>query len=103
MPYSVAIFARIQELLPHAPTKRMFGGVVFFVRGYIVVGVFGDRMMARVGVVRAHELLVRPGVSHFAKNPARMPGYIQVDESFIDRDEALEALVADALAWNTQL
>ena len=92
MPYSAAIVERIQELLPYAPTKRMFGGVVFFVRGYIVVGVFGDRMMARVGVVRAHELLVLPGVSHFAKNPARMPGYVAVDESFIDSDDALEEI-----------
>lgn len=103
MPYSLAIAERIQDLLPHAPSKRMFGGLVFFVRGFIAVGVFGDHMMARVGVARAQELLVLPGVRHFAKNPARMRGYIQVDEQFIDRDEALQHLIDDALALNAQL
>lgn len=103
MPYSHAIVERIRELLPYAPTKRMFGGIVFFVRGYIVVGVFGDRMMARVGVDRANELLQQSGITHFAKTPARMPGYIQAEESYIDTDDALEALIDDAMAWNARL
>jgi hypothetical protein len=49
MPYSQSLFERIRDLLPHAPTKRMFGGIVFFERGMMKVGVFGDAMMVRVG------------------------------------------------------
>ena len=103
MPYSFSIYERICEYLPTAPTKRMFGGIVFFVRGHIVVGVFRDTMMARVGIVRASELLQQAGVSPFAKQPNRMRGFVQVSESYIDRDDTLESLIDDALRWNTQL
>lgn len=103
MPYSFSIYERICEYLPHAPTKRMFGGIVFFVRGHIVVGVFRDTMMARVGVERASELLQHPEVMPFAKHPNRMRGFVQVSEAFIDRDDILESLINDALRLNAQL
>ncbi len=103
MPYSRTIFERIREQFPHAPTKRMFGGIVFFVRGHMLVGVFGDAMMARVGGERAQQLLTQTGVSPLAKNPRRMRGFVKVDESFIDREEDFLALIRFALEWNAQL
>lgn len=103
MPYSFSIYERICEYLPNVPTKRMFGGIVFFVRGHSVVGVFRDTMMARVGVERATVLLQLPGVMPFAKHPNRMRGFVQVSESFIDRDDVLESLIDDALRLNAQL
>jgi hypothetical protein len=72
MPYSTVLYERISELLPHAPHKRMFGGVVFFGRGHMLVGVFGEGMMGRVGPDAADEAWAQAGVRPLASQPKRM-------------------------------
>jgi TfoX/Sxy family transcriptional regulator of competence genes len=93
MPYSQSLFERIRDVLPHAPTKRMFGGVVFFERGMMMVGVFGDAMMVRVGAEAFATTLSEPGVRPLAKKPERMRGYIFVDEDYLGSDDDIEAWI----------
>jgi TfoX/Sxy family transcriptional regulator of competence genes len=93
MPYSQSLFERIRDLLPHAPTKRMFGGIVFFERGMMKVGVFGDAMMVRVGAEAFAATLAEPGVRPLAKKPERMRGYVLVDEAYLGSDDEIEAWI----------
>lgn len=94
MPYSAVLFERIAEQLPHHSTKRMFGGVVFFQRGMMTVGVFGDAMMVRVGAAAFADTLNEPGVRPLAKTPARMRGYVLVDEEYLGSDEDIAHWIA---------
>jgi len=93
MPYSQSLFERIRDFLPHAPTKRMFGGMVFFTRGMMTVGVFGDAMMVRVGAEAFAAALTEPGVRPLATKPGRMRGYVLVDEAYLGSDDEIDAWI----------
>lgn len=103
MPYSQSLFERLRDIMPHAPYKRMFGGVCFFVRGHIAVGVFGDGMLVRVAPHRHAELLAEPGITPLASLPNRMRGFVVIDESLLDDDDAIEVWLDQALAFNREL
>ncbi len=105
MAYSIALYERLSELLPghRYPVKRMFGGVVFFLRGHMLVGTFGRGMMVRVSAQDGAEYLKYAGAVPLAGNPKRMQGFLILDESLIDRDDDLELWIARAMAYNTTL
>ena len=83
MPYSTVLYERISELLPHAPYKRMFGGVVFFGRGHMLVGVFGEGMMVRVGADAFDEALAQAGVRPLASQRANMNPDIPAEQRLL--------------------
>jgi TfoX/Sxy family transcriptional regulator of competence genes len=103
MAYSHALVERLSEFLPthNYPAKRMFGGVVFFARGHMLVGVFSRGLMVRVSVADAAAHL-QSGVAQ-PLAPKRMQGFIIIDEVHIDRDENLEQWIARAHAFNATL
>lgn len=81
----------------------MFGGVCFFVRGHIVAGVFGDGMLVRVAPQRHAELIGQSGITPLASQPNRMRGFVVIDESLLDDDDAIEVWLDQALAFNREL
>lgn len=103
MPYSFTLFERLRDHLPHAPYKRMFGGVCFFVRGHIAVGVFGDGMMVRLAPHRHADLIGQSGITPLASLPNRMRGFVVIDESLLDDDETLQQWLDQAFAFNREL
>ncbi|MFM2310493.1 MAG: hypothetical protein RLY87_2615 [Chloroflexota bacterium] len=105
MVYSIALYERLCELLPPStyPVKRMFGGVVFFRRGHMLVGVFRGGLMVRVSAEDGAQHLKTGGIVPLASKPNRMQGFIVVDESLVDLDHVLEEWVEHALSYNATL
>jgi TfoX/Sxy family transcriptional regulator of competence genes len=105
MAYSTVLFERIRECLPstHYPIKRMFGGVAFFCRGHMLVGVFGDGMMVRTFPSEGDALLETSGIRPLASQPNRMRGFVVVDELLLDSDEAIADWIEQALVYNRTL
>ena len=105
MAYSNALVERLLEFFPahNHPAKRMFGGVVFFARGHMLVGVFSRGLMVRVSVADGAAYLQSGVAQPLARDPKRMQGFIIIDEVHIDRDEDLELWIARAHAFNATL
>ncbi len=103
MPYSVTLYERIRDYLPGAPHRRMFGGVCFFERGHIMVGVFGDGMLVRVAPDRHLALIATPGIQALASRPGRMRGFVVIGEELLDDDAQMLDWIAQARAYNQQL
>ena len=105
MAFSTVLYDRLRELLPSAthPAKRMFGGVVFFHRGHMLVGVFGDGMMVRVAAADGDLFLRESGIRPLASNPRRMQGFLVVEEHLLDRDEDISTWIDRAMAYNQTL
>ena len=105
MAYSTALYERLCELLPayRYPVKRMFGGVVFFSRGHMLVGVFRGGLMVRVSPEDAAQHLKTEGIVPLASKPNRMQGFLIIDESLVDLDHHLEEWVERAHAFNVTL
>lgn len=105
MAYSKALVERLSEFLPsqHYPAKRMFGGVVFFARGHMLIGVFSRGLMVRVSAPDGARYLNSGLAQPLARDPKRMQGFIIIDDMHIDRDADLEQWIAQAHAFNATL
>lgn len=105
MAYSKALVERLSEFLPsqHYPAKRMFGGVVFFARGHMLIGVFSRGLMVRVSATDGARYLNSGLAQPLARDPKRMQGFIIIDDMHIDRDADLEQWIAQAHAFNATL
>ncbi len=68
MVYSKSLAARIRQMLHGRPgivEKKMFGGVCFLLRGNMLVGVWQDALIVRLGVDEAARALAEPYVREF--------------------------------------
>ncbi|NJC73560.1 TfoX/Sxy family protein [Planosporangium thailandense] len=105
MAYDDALAERIRDRLRHGfgvDEKRMFGCLVFFLAGNMLVGVAGDDLMVRVGPDNAEAALARPGARVFDFTGRAMRGWVLVAGDELD-DEALDGWIADAAAFVTTL
>jgi hypothetical protein len=92
MSYDQGLAARLRESLvakSGISEKQMFGGLAFMSRGYMFIGIIGERLMARVGPDAYQEALSRPhvGVMDFSGKP--MKGYVFVDPFGFEQDSDL--------------
>ncbi|MFI8965592.1 TfoX/Sxy family protein [Streptomyces sp. NPDC053493] len=97
MAYDEGLAERIRGHLgpdPEVTEKRMFGGIAFFWRGNMAVGVTGDDLMVRVGPDATAEALARPGARIFDMTGRPMRGWVVVDASAVTEDGALAAWIA---------
>lgn len=70
--------------------KRMFGGVVFQSGGNIVVGVWQDSLIVRLGD-SALTALQEPGVREFDITGRAMKGWVLVDPLVLGSDQVLQS------------
>lgn len=89
MAYDEGLAQRIEELIPRAEQKRMFGGLAFLERGNLVVGVLGDDLIARVGPSGTAKALEEPGVRPFDFTGKPMSGWVVVEQEAIAEDPDL--------------
>jgi hypothetical protein len=92
MVYSKSLAARVQHVLRERRgivEKKMFGGVCFLLDGNMLVGVWQNSLIARVGVEAAGEALKQEFVREFDVTGRPMKGWVIVDPEGLDMDAEL--------------
>lgn len=81
MAYDEDLAARVREHLAHAGVeeKRMFGGVGFLLNGNMLVGVWKDALVARLGAEAGEAALADPSARPFDPAGKPMKGWVLVD------------------------
>ena len=101
MAYDESLAGRVRnrlEKVPEATEKKMFGGVAFMTSGHLTVGVYGDGLIARIGVGNMAEAVAEPGVRPFDMTGRPMRGIVVVAGETLD-DSALDGWISRARAY----
>jgi TfoX/Sxy family transcriptional regulator of competence genes len=106
MAYSKSLAARIQQALGQRPgieQKRMFGGVAFLLHGNMLVGVWQDSLVARLGPEQGERALREEYVKAFDVTGRPMKGWALIEPDGIDTDEQLRTWVERATEFVSTL
>jgi TfoX/Sxy family transcriptional regulator of competence genes len=101
MPYSKSLAARVRQTLRDHPTveRKMFGGLCFMLRGHMLVCVWNDALIVRVGLESYAEALASPHVREFNVTGRPMTGWVLVEPEGIDLDRQLAEWVERAMSF----
>jgi TfoX/Sxy family transcriptional regulator of competence genes len=102
MAFSLSLANRIRDLtsrMKDISEKKMFGGLCFFFRNHLLVGVWHDSLIARIGIDAAEEALLESHVNPFGRPGHWMKGWVVIDPEGIDREEDLQAWFERALEF----
>ena len=89
MAFDEALAARIRQgvgQLKGMEEKKMFGGVGFLLKGNMLVGVWKDSLIARLGPDEAGAALSEPYVRVFDITGRPMKGWVLVDPAGVEGD-----------------
>jgi TfoX/Sxy family transcriptional regulator of competence genes len=92
MAFSESLAGRIRSLLArrkNVEEKKMFGGVGFLLDGNLLVGVWKDSLIVRLGPDEGAEALKEPHVGEFNITGRSMKGWVLVAPEGIADDERL--------------
>ncbi|MEU2391507.1 TfoX/Sxy family protein [Streptomyces sp. NPDC007369] len=87
MAYDEVLAERVRELLEESDevvAQKMFGGLVFMVRGNTAVGVVGDELLVRVAPDDTSQALAQPGARHFEVRGRISKGWVVVAGEVLD-------------------
>ena len=99
MSYSRQLADRVRQTLGKQrglTEKRMFGGVGFMLRGNMLVGIWEQSLIARLGPDEAAKALREPNVREFDVTGRPMRGWVMIDPDGLERDAELAAWLARA-------
>src|SRR5262249_28486207 len=102
MAFSEPLAERIRHLMArrkHVEEKKMFGGVGFLVNGNMLVGVWKDSLIVRLGPEKGDEALKEPHVSEFNITGRSMTGWVLVAPQGIEDDDQLRGWVQRAVKF----
>lgn len=92
MPFSESLAARIRDALirrRNMEEKKMFGCICFFLNGNALVGVWKDRLIARLGPHESEAALREPSVREFDITGKAMRNWVAVEPEGVDDDDQL--------------
>jgi TfoX/Sxy family transcriptional regulator of competence genes len=98
--FSESLAARIRDALAqmrNVEEKKMFGGVGFLLNGNMLVGVWKNSLIVRLGPKDGELALGEPHVKEFDITGRPMKGWVMVEPEGIDDDEQLKAWIERAL------
>lgn len=102
MAYNEALAERIRQVLARRKNieeKKMFGGVGFLLDGNMLVGVWKDSLIVRLGPEDGDEALKEPHVKAFDITGRAMKGWLLVEPEGIAEDDTLKAWIQRALKF----
>jgi TfoX/Sxy family transcriptional regulator of competence genes len=106
MAFDEAAAGRVRKALAGSPDvveKRMFGGVVFMVRGNMCCGVIGDRLMLRVGSDGYEAALSRPHSMAMDFTGKPMKGLVYVEPAGFRSPRDLKMWIERAMKFSLSL
>ena len=92
MAFSEELAERIRHALARrkgVEEKKMFGGVGFLLNGNLLVGVWKDSLIVRLGPDQGDEALREPHVKEFDITGRAMKGWVLVGPEGVEGDEQL--------------
>jgi TfoX/Sxy family transcriptional regulator of competence genes len=102
MPFDEALAERIRRGLTRKKSieeKKMFGGIGFLFNGNMLVGVWQDSLIARLGPEDGEEALKEPHVREFDITGRAMKGWVLVDQEGIQGDDDLSSWIQRAMKF----
>lgn len=102
MAFSQALAARVRHALARTrgiAEKRMFGGLVFLMNGNMLVGVWHDSLIARLGREAADAALQEPHVGVFEVGGRVIRNWALIDPDGLDDDRQLNGWLDRAMAF----
>jgi TfoX/Sxy family transcriptional regulator of competence genes len=93
MAFDKTLAARIRDALArkrHIEEKKMFGGIGFLLSGNMLVGVWKESLIVRVGPDAYEDALLEPHVKEFNITGRPMKGWVMVESEGVDEDEQLK-------------
>jgi TfoX/Sxy family transcriptional regulator of competence genes len=100
MPYSKSLAARIRQALAGRNgivEKKMFGGIAFMHHGNMLVGIWNDSMIVRLGPDEGERALSETHVRQFDVTGRPMKGWVMVEPDGIDSDAQLRGWIERAV------
>jgi TfoX/Sxy family transcriptional regulator of competence genes len=102
MAFSEELAERIRRRLARRKgieEKKMFGGIGFLLNGNLLVGVWKDSLIARLGPEGGDEALKEAHVSEFDITGRSMKGWVLVAPEGVEGDEQLSGWVQRAVKF----
>src|SRR5262245_33270068 len=96
MAFDAMLAARIRTALARkkgVEEKKMFGGVGFLLNGNMLVGVWKDSLIVRLGEEEGEAALLEPHVKPFDITGKAMKGWAMVTHEGIEGDDQLTAWI----------
>jgi TfoX/Sxy family transcriptional regulator of competence genes len=106
MPYDEDLAARIRDWLARRKSvveKKMFGGIGFLLNGNLLVGVWKDSLIVRIGPDGTEEALLEPHVRPFDITGKPMKGWVLVDPEGLEDDDRLAGWISRASEFVSSL
>src|ERR1700761_9417131 len=92
MAFDESLASRIRDILARKKNieeKKMFGGVGFLLCGDMLVGVWKDFLIVRLGPDKGGEALLETYVSSFNITGKPMKGWVMVEQEGVEDDNQL--------------
>ena len=102
MAFSETLAARIRQRLArrkNVEEKKMFGGVDFLLNGNLLVGVWKDSLVARLGPEESDQALKEPHVKEFDITGRAMKGWVLVAPGGVEDDDQLNGWIQRAVKF----
>ena len=102
MPFDETLAGCIRDALAGTrgvEEKKMFGGVGFLLYGNILVGVWKDALIVRVGPDHYDDALLEPHVREFDITGKPMKGWVLVESEGIEEDDRLKEWIQRATTF----
>ncbi len=93
MPFDEILAERLREKLAHRKNvqeKNMFGGLGFLLKGNMLVGIWKEALIVRLGIEEFEDALMQPHARKFNITGKTMRGWVMVDPPGVIEDEQLD-------------
>jgi TfoX/Sxy family transcriptional regulator of competence genes len=102
MAFNEVLAERIRDALARKRAiqeKKMFGGIGFLLNGNLLVGVWKESLIVRLGPDEGEEALTEPHVKEFDITGRAMKGWVLVEPQGVEDDEQLRAWIQRAVKF----